>query len=400
MTTHRHMTLRPRRGRDSTSSGAGLTTPATGTNNTPLGRRRGNNPQAAAGGGQGNNLNRGTPVPQAETTSGTGGQEPTGTLGVLTGTHQGPPGGTRGGDHPHDVVGRRTDPAGSAVNRPATGTQRGPGLGSEQIQAFSRRIAELEARLAASIRGQAQGSNPENRNASNPRLLESLIDSQRKANEVMARLVSRTWKPPSHVVEFSEDQDWCSYHQYLLPLSGSLEATQEVRLITEKCIRVPRGKKIPQHEYLPQLIWDQTLVEVAHQIGVPRVDTRNEVQARHCLNSFYSEMTKRFPEKRSTVKVEAMRKEIRRNREKDESMEAFMNSLIKANLLLGKHKPELKLTERIGPTVSGSNFEPKGRRSDEFGDQETNGSNGSECSSTICLLALGRNLGCPNLDQG
>ena len=91
---------------------------------------------------------------------------------------------------------------------------------------FAERIANLEARLAAASQTNAGGQQQN--------MMQALVDGQRQANEVMARLVSRTWKPPAHVVEFSEDQDWPSYRQYLLPLCGHLESTQEVRLIIEK----------------------------------------------------------------------------------------------------------------------------------------------------------------------
>jgi len=120
--------------------------------------------------------------------------------------------------------GREPAEAGSSS---ATGANRTP-LGErttqlqtgDQLQTFAERIATLEARLAATAQANAGGQQQN--------MMQALVDGQRQANEVMARLVSRTWKPPTHVVEFSEDQDWASYRQYLLPLCGHLEPRGEV----------------------------------------------------------------------------------------------------------------------------------------------------------------------------
>ena len=326
-----------RRGRGSTSNGAASSVssgPATGANTTPLGERQNSVRNQAI---MGQRPNPGTP--------GMGGAPRTDTRGQRSpGLHQ------RG--EPQNATPQDAPPA-----VPIAGTQQRENLAramertrnqgiqevSEQMRAFSQRIADLEGRLAASIRGRAQGAAIQS--AQNPELLRTLIENQRQSTEVMARLVSRTWKPPTHVVEFSEDQDWASYSQYLSPLSGHLDPSQEVRLIIEKAIKVPKGKKVLQHEHLPQLIWDQALKEVAATLHGQRVDLRNEQHARKVLDRFYHEMRKRYPEKRSSLKVEAMRQELKRVRRKDESMEAFINALQRANLLLEKHRPELKISE-------------------------------------------------------
>lgn len=242
------------------------------------------------------------------------------------------------------VAERRERGDASAGSSSATGANRTP-LGErtaqvqtgDQLQMFAERIATLEARLAAATQPNAGGQQQN--------MMQALVDGQRQANEVMARLVSRTWKPPSHVVEFSEDQDWASYRQYLLPLCGHLEPTQEVRLIVEKAIKVPKGKKILQHEHLPQLVWDQALKESAVTLQVQRCDLRTDYHARTVLDNFYRAMDQRYPEKRSSLKVEAMRHELKRLRRKDESMENFINALQKANLILEKYRPELKISE-------------------------------------------------------
>ena len=234
---------------------------------------------------------------------------------------------------PSSATGTNTTPLGE---RDAPQLQTGV-----QLQVFADRIAQLEARLAATIQTAQQGSTA----APQQHMMQALIDGQRQANEVIARLVSRTWKPPTYVVEFSEDQDWLSYSEYLLPLCGHLDPTQEVRLIVEKAIRVPKGKKIPQHQHLPQLVWDQALKDSAANLQVDRCDLRIAQHARMALDRFYLEMKRRYPEKRSSLKIEAMRQELKRLRRKDESMESFVNALQKANLLLEKYRPDLKISE-------------------------------------------------------